>query len=427
MDVLVSLEHRFARTPDGAVWTQGINAYDFWTRYLTAFDRVKVLARIYDVPRPAPDWHRADGPGVAFVTVPNYLGPWQYLAQALPVRRALRIAVGAQNAVIMRVGSHIAGCLQPWVVRDQRPYGLEVVNDPYDVFAPGSVRCALRPILRWWFTRQLRWQCHGACGVAYVTETTLQRRYPCAGYSAGMSDVEISEDALVGEPNVFTTHYSSVELAEEDAVCIGRQPGGPRQRFRLITIASLAQMYKAPDILIRAVGRSVEAGLDLTLEMVGDGKHRPELEKLVESLGLKERVRFAGQVPAGPAVRARLDAADLFVLPSRCEGLPRAMVEAMARALPCIGSTVGGIPELLPASDLVPPGDVLALAGKIQEVLRSSQRMAEMSARNLTKAQDYRDDVLDRRRRAFFEHIRQTTAEWLERPLKVEVLCETEH
>jgi hypothetical protein len=50
-----------------------------------------------------------------------------------------------------------------------------------------------------------------------------------------------------------------------------------------------------------------------------------------------------------------------------------------------------------------------------------------MSARNLTKAQDYRDDVLDRRRRAFFEHIRQTTAEWLERPLKVEVLCETEH
>jgi glycosyltransferase involved in cell wall biosynthesis len=427
MDVLVSLEHRFARTPDGAVWTQGINAYDFWTRYLTAFDRVKVLARIYDVPRPEPDWRRADGPSVGFVTVPNYLGPWQYLGKALPVRRALRAAVGERDAAIMRVSSHIAGCLQPWVVRGRRPYGLEVVNDPYDLFAPGSVRYALRPFFRWWFARQLRGQCRSACGVAYVTETTLQRRYPCARYSVGMSDVEISEDALVGNPNVFTTHYSSVELAEEDAVSIGRQPGGRRQRFRLITIASLAQVYKAPDILIRAVGRSLEAGLDLTLEMVGDGKHRPELEKLVESLGLAERVRFAGQVPAGSAVRARLDAADLFVLPSRCEGLPRAMVEAMARALPCIGSTVGGIPELLPASDLVPPGDVASLAGKIQEVLGSPERMAEMSARNLIKAQDYRDDVLDRRRRAFLEHIRQTTAEWLARSSKAEVLCETVH
>src|ERR1019366_3560749 len=98
MDVLVSLEHRFVRTPDGAVWTQSINAYDFWTRYLTAFDHVKVLARIYDVPRPAPHWRRADGRGVWFVGVPNYLGPWQYLRKALPVRRALRVAVEEQDA-----------------------------------------------------------------------------------------------------------------------------------------------------------------------------------------------------------------------------------------------------------------------------------------------------------------------------------------
>ena len=89
------------------------------------------------------------------------------------------------------------------------------------------------------------------------------------------------------------------------------------------------------------------------------------------------------------------------------------MVEAMARALPCIGSTVGGIPELLSAEDLVPPGDVEALARKIQDVLSAPERMTQMSARNLEKAREYRDDVLAARRNAFFEHVRRSTAAWL--------------
>ena len=88
---------------------------------------------------------------------------------------------------------------------------------------------------------------------------------------------------------------------------------------------------------------------------------------------------FLGQLPAGEMVRAQLDKADLFILPSKTEGLPRALVEAMARALPCIGTTVGGIPELLPSEDLVPPGDVKALAETIEDVLRRPERLAKMS------------------------------------------------
>lgn len=72
-------------------------------------------------------------------------------------------------------------------------------------------------------------------------------------------------------------------------------------------------------------------------------------------LGVADRVTFVGTVPAGAAVRAHLDAADLVVVPSRTEGLPRALIEAMARGLPAVGTTVGGIPELLADVDLVPP------------------------------------------------------------------------
>lgn len=89
------------------------------------------------------------------------------------------------------------------------------------------------------------------------------------------------------------------------------------------------------------------------------------------------------------------------------------MIEAMARGLPCIGSTAGGIPELLPAEDLVPPGNAEALVQKIQEVLSNPQRMSEMSARNLQRAQDYRSDILERRRYDFYAHLRSITEAWL--------------
>jgi len=98
------------------------------------------------------------------------------------------------------------------------------------------------------------------------------------------------------------------------------------------------------------------------------------------------------------------------VLPSHQEGLPRAALEAMARGLPCIGSTVGGFPELLAAADLVPPGSAPALARAISAVLGDPDRRRDMSARNLARAQDFRDHLLQERRVAFLAHVRQHTA-----------------
>jgi glycosyltransferase involved in cell wall biosynthesis len=179
-------------------------------------------------------------------------------------------------------------------------------------------------------------------------------------------------------------------------------------------VASLAQLYKGPDVLLRSVASCVRRGLDITLSLVGDGKHRSGLQRLARQLGVEGRVNFAGELPAGEAIRDQMDRADLFVLPSRTEGLPRALIEAMARGLPCVGSNVGGIPEILPPEDLVPPGDPDALADKIREVLGEPGRMARMSARNLAKALEYREETQCAARLAFYEGIREATERWLE-------------
>src|SRR5262249_10510127 len=159
-----------------------------------------------------------------------------------------------------------------------------------------------------------------------------------------------------------------------------------------------------PHVLIDAVAQCVRGGLDLQLVMVGDGKHRPELEAQAVTLGIGARVRFLGQLTAGGPVRTQLDRADLFVLPSFTEGLPRAMVEAMARALPCLGSTAGGIPELLPPEDMVPPGNRTALAAKIREVVTDPERLARMSARNLALAREYDEKFLRQQRIDFYRY-----------------------
>ncbi len=84
----------------------------------------------------------------------------------------------------------------------------------------------------------------------------------------------------------------------------------------------------------------------------------------------------------------------------------------MAQGLPCIASTVGGIPELLPSEDLVPPDNVAALADKIREVVTDPQRMNRMSARNLEKAKSYREETLRDRRNGFYRYLCEKTQAW---------------
>lgn len=394
MDLVVSLEQRFSRLPDGSVWSPGVFARPFWERYLDVFDRVRVIARVAEASEAPPGWERSDGENVSFARIPCYVGPWQYCRKSLAVRKAVRAAASGSGAVLMRVGSQVAALLESCLRGADRPFGLEVVGDPHDTFSPGAMRNPLRPVFRSWFTRQLRRQCRRACSVAYVTRDALQRRYPPAD-------------------GVFQTYYSSIELNSDAFVSSPRGPvAGPRP-IRLITVGTLEQLYKAPDVLLDAVALAVRGGSPLSLRIVGDGRRREELNARAARLGITDNVMFMGHLSGGQAVREQLDQADLFVLPSRQEGLPRAMIEAMARALPCIGSTVGGIPELLSPEDLVPPGDAPALAGKIVEATADPDRLARMSARNLLRAGEYHQDILAARRRAHYQYLRERTESWL--------------
>jgi glycosyltransferase involved in cell wall biosynthesis len=85
----------------------------------------------------------------------------------------------------------------------------------------------------------------------------------------------------------------------------------------------------------------------------------------------------------------------------------------MARGLPCIGTGVGGIPELLQPEDLVPPNDAAALGRKLREVIADRRRMQEMSARNHERAKAFDEGALHARRTAFYRFVRNSTEQWI--------------
>ena len=407
MEVTVVLEERYFVTPDNKAWSLGPMSYSFWKRYLEVFDSVRILARGIKVDNPPSGCIAATGNKVILYSIPDYHGPVGYLKRMHAVNTAVKMAMPKSGAVILRVPSHLGNCLTQHLRSHKYPFALEVVSDPYDVFAPGVIDHPLRAVFRWHFSRLLRKQCRDAFGVAYVTEKKLQERYPSRSMVA-VSDVQISELDILSR--YFSSYYSSVEISQQVEGCTYKVH--TKHRYQIVTVGSLAQLYKGIDILISAIHQCVCAGLDVNAVVVGDGKYRPMLEAYALQEGMKERISFVGQVAAGKPVFDILDASDIFILPSRTEGLPRAMIEAMARGLPCIGTAVGGIPELLPSEDMVIPGDSRALASKIKEVLSNHLRMAEMSKRNVEWAKKYMEPVLAERRKKFYEKVRDYTLAW---------------
>ena len=396
MDLVVALEERFARTPDGAYRTATSYPRAFWDRYLSVFDRVRIACRVLDVPADRSHQRRVDGDRVSVLPLPCYVGPRQYLLMRAAVVRAIRAIDFADSAVLLRVPG-VVGSLISRTLPSARPYGVEVCGDPFDVFAPGSIDHPLRPFFRWWFSRELARVCRGAACSLYVTQRALQQRYPppvptrrSTAITVGVSDVEMPDEA-------YRPFAPSVSRSGS---------------LRIISVGTLEQMYKGQDLLLKAVARCLAAGLDTRLTLVGTGRLMPVLQKLARELGTADRVTFTGALPSGAAIRAALDEHELFVLASRQEGLPRAMVEAMARGLPCIGTMVGGIPELLPEYALVRPGDVRALTERIVAFGREPKLRERASRENLAAARRYHESVLQPVRENFYRELASVTSAW---------------
>jgi glycosyltransferase involved in cell wall biosynthesis len=147
----------------------------------------------------------------------------------------------------------------------------------------------------------------------------------------------------------------------------GRNGGPP---YRLLTVSHLKRGAKGIDVLLQALAALRDEGLDLRLDLVGEGDERPGYEELAGRLHLDSAVAFRGNLPK-TEVAELMRRADLFVLASRYENSPCVLIESMASGLPVVATRVGGVPELVDgtAGVLAEPGDPAAFAGAVREAL----------------------------------------------------------
>lgn len=158
---------------------------------------------------------------------------------------------------------------------------------------------------------------------------------------------------------------------------VGTCPQGPDARGAVreamgvspatLVVGTTANFYrtKALDVLIRAAAIVVQANQQACFVLIGDGMERPGVEALIEKLGLERNVILLGQ---HPHARELLSAFDIFVLPSRKEGMPLALIEAMAAGVPVVATNVGGMPEVITHGRtglIVPPEEPDRLAEAI--------------------------------------------------------------
>jgi phosphatidyl-myo-inositol dimannoside synthase len=382
MRLLVSLDHLYTQTPDGAVWTTAMHDHAYWQRYLDVFTEVLVVARVRPVAQGA--GLRADGPGVTFLPVPMYEGPWQFLRQRRNITRLIDAALVPAHtapglAICVRVPSQLGYLVAARSQRAGLPFAAEVVADPWTFFTAGVTRHPLRPLMRRLSAAKLRNVCRNAAQVCYVTTEALQRAYPA-------------------DPRALTESVLDIDLDDAWFSPVSRTP--PAGDPILVLVGNFPALYKGQDLLIRALPELLLAGFRCQLHLVGEGRQEAVLRHLAEVSGVAGQVHFLGSAAGAEAVRARLDAATIFVLPSRSEGLPRSLVEAMARGLPCLATAVGGIPELLDAEDLLPVDDLPALVRSLLAVLTDAPRQTRMGERNRAVAQGYhRQRIADRRLR----------------------------
>lgn len=165
-----------------------------------------------------------------------------------------------------------------------------------------------------------------------------------------------------------------------------------------ITVANL-RAPKAHDVLLEAAARVVpelrRRGLEFVWLCVGHGPLADQLAARRDELGLAEHVQFLGFRDDIPDL---LRAADLFVLASRDEGLPLAVMEAMSLGMPVVATSVGGLPTVIDHRHnglLVPPGSPAELAAAVVEVVTDLELWVQLgsAARETAGAFDARAAV----------------------------------
>ena len=201
-----------------------------------------------------------------------------------------------------------------------------------------------------------RWRQHAV--ERYIVNRLVDKR---VAVSEDIRNIRIRDDGVAPDDIIVLPNSVNTDVPPSENVARPR------------VVGTLGRMVDAKDfpVLVQAIGILRDQGQEVYLKFAGDGSERDRLEKLVDELNMNDRVEFLGMQPAS----SFLESIDIFAMSSKREGVPVALLEAMAHGLPIAATSVGGIPEVVTDGKeglLCKSGDAVALSENIKRLMEDT-------------------------------------------------------
>lgn len=174
-----------------------------------------------------------------------------------------------------------------------------------------------------------------------------------------------------------------------------------------ILIGSVGRLYpvKGQDILIRAANECLTCKNNLRFIIVGEGSSFIKYDSLIKSFGISEKVHLYGFYEK---LEEFLNALDIFVQPSRSEGFPLSVIEAMASGVPVISTDVGGISQLLNNGEygiVIQSEDVMNLTKNILDLAENREKRKIFSQLSFQRAKEFSIDLIGKSYLKLYEQV----------------------
>lgn len=351
------------------------------SRYLDVVDKLIVVIRTYHLDKTYDEasLKKVEREGIEFVEIPNINSLKGFLVDKRKYNKIILDQVKKADLIFARMPSVISDITIQYAKKNKKKYMVEVGGCAWDAFWNHGILGKL--VAPYMFINE-RKGIKNASYATYVTEKWLQSRYPCNCPSIAASNVYLASH----DSSVLKKRLNKINNKDKN------------EAFIIGTTAAVNVKYKGQEYIIRAISELNKRGYNFEYEMVGGGDNS-YLKRLAEKLNIEDKIRFKG-ILLHEDVFNWLDSIDIYAQPSKQEGLPRALIEAMSRGCPSLGSETAGIPELLDKECIFRKGSV----NEICKILMAfdNEKMKYFSNINYKKSQEFDAELIYKRRKAIY-------------------------
>ena len=372
----------------GETFTKGLIGYAAMQNYLTHFSSGFLIVRQQpdEVSSPSENWLMVSGPGIEIAAIPDIQSFMSMLIHLPRILRVVQQASGKVDRFLIRMPGVVGIAVGVSLILLRKSFAVEFVGHPTEslreLYIKRGKSSGLMLNLLEFMNRFL---IERAVAVAYRSDY-LRRAFPSRKRETEfvISGAQIFQEVI--KSSLPAEHFMARPFI---FVSVGRINPEKGHKMLLEAFSKVKELCSAP----------------VRLRIIGDGIDLPILKQQVVELGLDGHCELLGRIEWGKALFSYLDDCHLFLLPSLTEGMPRSLIEAMARGMPALGSRCGGIPELLPDSYLVAPNDVQAWAEAMIKLVNDPDELHEMSVVSFERSKEHWPRQLEKKKNAFWAKV----------------------